>query len=175
MHPQACHLPYLSSMTNILGFIWWQGGEWEREGNERRERDFHLTVYMYTQKLSVQSVLITCVSSLRLKLSLTNQAASCTNDRWEDLCWWMQKSSLCSSHRTMTTHMTLYDSLRTKLGHCHSSLQTLIYAGLKNLSVVYRDLVEMPVDHSKYKHWSSKPLPSNCRGSAHILFWPGGN
>ena len=49
--------------------------------------------------------------------------------------------------------------------HTHTHTHT----GLKTLPDVYRDLVELPVDYSKYKQWASKPLPANARASAHIL------
>jgi len=42
-------------------------------------------------------------------------------------------------------------------------------AGLKPLPGVYKDLVEMSVDHSKYKQWAAKSLPANCESAAHIL------
>ena len=57
-----------------------------------------------------------------------------------------------------------------------SCLVSLVYiyiymcVGLKPLPVVYKDLVEMTVDHSKYKQWSAKPLPANCKTTADILF-----
>ncbi|XP_064406561.1 uncharacterized protein LOC135351490 isoform X2 [Halichondria panicea] len=38
--------------------------------------------------------------------------------------------------------------------------------GLKPLAGVYRDLVELPVEYSKYKSWASKPLPTNTKSSA---------
>ena len=72
---------------------------------------------------------------------------------------WLLSQSSC---RKMTTYICCY---------LLTSQHTYIHAGLKTLSVVYRDLVEMPVDHSKYKQWAAKPLPANCRSSAHILHY----
>ena len=45
----------------------------------------------------------------------------------------------------------------------------VVGTGLKPLPGVYKDLVEMTVDHNKYKQWASKPLPANCKSAAHIL------
>ena len=42
-------------------------------------------------------------------------------------------------------------------------------SGLDLLVSVYRDLVELPMDQSKYRSWASKSLPENLRPAAHIL------